>query len=97
MTQVISAKQFRENFSEILNEAVYGGNRVLITRNGKSQAILVGIKDLNPADFIPKEEWDRTFTLINRIRSQSKQLPEDQAMKFVKEEVQEARRTKLSE
>ena len=94
MTQVISAKQFRENFSEVLNEAVYGKKRILITRNGKSQAVLVGIKDYNPANFIPKEEWDKAFKLINKIRSRGKKLSEDEAMKLANEAVQEVRKQK---
>lgn len=94
MTQTVTAKQFRENFSEILNEAVYGGKKILITRNGKSQAVLVGIKGYNPADFIPKEEWDKTFTLIDTIRSRGKEISEDEAMRIANEAVQAVRKQK---
>jgi len=92
MTQVVSAKQFRENFSEILNEVTYGQKKILITRNGKSQAMLVGIKDLNPKDFVPKEEWNKTFRLINKIRSRAKNLSEKEMATTVNQEIQEARK-----
>lgn len=92
MTQVVSAKQFRENFSEILNEAVYGKKRILITRNGKSQAVLVGVRDYNPANFVPKEEWNKAFRLINKIRARGKRISEDEAMKLANEAVQQVRK-----
>jgi len=92
MTQVVSAKQFRENFSEILNEAVYGEKRILITRNGKSQAVLVGVRDYNPANFIPKAEWNKAFRLINKIRARGKRISEDEAMRLANEAVRQIRR-----
>lgn len=91
MTQIVSAKQFRENFSEILSEAVYGEKRILITRNGKSQAVLVGVKDYNPASLIPKEEWDKAFRLINEIRARGKRTG-DETMKLANEAVQQVRK-----
>ena len=94
MTQVVSAKQFRENFSEILNEAVYGKKRILITRNGKSQAVLVGVKDYNPANFIPKEEWDESFKTFTKISSRGKSLSENKAMKVALDAVAWARKKK---
>ena len=92
MTQVVSAKQFRENFSEILNEVAYGEEKILITRNGKSQAMLVGIKDLNPKDFVPKEEWNKTFRLIRKVRSRGKNLSKTQVAKILNQEIQAVRK-----
>jgi len=97
MTQVVSAKQFRENFSEILNEAVYGKKRILITRNGKYQAVLVGVKDYSPANFIPKEEWDKSFKTFTKISSRGKSLSENKAMKVALEAVAWARKKKTGD
>ena len=94
MTQVVSAKQFRENFSEILNEAVYGKNRFLITRNGKSQAVLVGVKDFNPRVLMTQEEWETNFKTFNKISSRGKKLSEDDAMKLALEAVDSVRKQK---
>lgn len=58
--------------------------------------MLVGVKDYNPADFIPKEEWDKTFTLIDTIRSRGKDVPEEEAMKIANEAVQAVRKQKRS-
>lgn len=88
MTQVVSAKQFRENFSEILNEAVYGKKRILITRNGKSQAFLVGVKD---------KEWEENFKTFTKISSRGKSLSENKAMKVALEAVAWARKHKTGD
>jgi prevent-host-death family protein len=97
MTQIVSAKQFRENFSEILNEAVYGEKRILITRNGKSQAILVGVKGYNPADFMTKKEWKENFKTFTKISSRGKSLSENKAMKVALDAVAWARKQKTGD
>lgn len=97
MTQIVSAKQFRENFSEILNEAVYGKKRILITRNGKSQAFLVGVKDYNPADLMTKKEWEESFKTFSKISSRGKNLSENKAMKVALEAVAWARKQKTGD
>lgn len=44
----------RENFAELVNQAAYGKNRVLLTRRGKTLAAVVPIQDLE--DLIKKAE-----------------------------------------
>jgi prevent-host-death family protein len=94
MTQVVSAKQFRDNFSEILNQAVYGNKRILITRNGKSQAVLVGVKDYNPAELMTKKEWEGDLKTFAKISSRGKSLSDNKAMKVALEAVAWARKQK---
>lgn len=36
----------RENFAELINQAAYGQNRVVLTRRGKPLAAVVSIQDL---------------------------------------------------
>ena len=36
----------RENFAELVNQAAYGKNRVLLTRRGKALAAVISIQDL---------------------------------------------------
>ncbi len=42
----ISAKQAREEFSEIINQAAYAAKRTIITRHGKEVAAVIPISDL---------------------------------------------------
>jgi prevent-host-death family protein len=36
----------RENFAELINQASYGGKRVILTRRGKPVAALISLHDL---------------------------------------------------
>lgn len=48
--ETVSATQARNNFSELLNRAAYGGERILIKKRGKPLAWLSGLKkEDNPA------------------------------------------------
>ncbi|MBI2621169.1 MAG: type II toxin-antitoxin system Phd/YefM family antitoxin [Candidatus Levybacteria bacterium] len=42
--KTVTAKQARQNFSEIINEVFYGNKKVLITRSGKPVVILTSAK-----------------------------------------------------
>jgi prevent-host-death family protein len=42
----ISAKEARDRFSEVVNRAAFGKERVVVTKNGKPVAALVPIEDL---------------------------------------------------
>lgn len=45
--KTITTVAARENFAELINQASYGGCRVVLTRRGKPIAALVSISDLN--------------------------------------------------
>ncbi len=67
MTKVrkISAKEAREEFSKIINQAAYGANRTVVTRHGKEVAAIIPISDLerlhDPDGGILTEEVRRAF------------------------------------
>ncbi len=42
----ISIAHFRNNMADPINRAVYGGERVILTRDGKPTVALVGLDDL---------------------------------------------------
>ncbi len=41
----VTAKEARQNFSDLLNEVYFGGKKVIITRSGKELVVLVSVKD----------------------------------------------------
>ncbi len=41
--KTVTAKQARQNFSELLNEVYYGGVTILITRSGKPMVTITGV------------------------------------------------------
>jgi len=44
MTKISTVKA-RENFSELINQAAYGKQKVILTRRGKALAALVSMED----------------------------------------------------
>jgi prevent-host-death family protein len=44
--KTITTVAARENFAELINQASYGGRRVILTRRGKPVAALVSLHDL---------------------------------------------------
>jgi prevent-host-death family protein len=41
-----TAKEARENFSEVISKAAYGSQRVVVTKNGRDSVAIVPISDL---------------------------------------------------
>jgi len=44
--KTITTVAARENFAELINQASYGGRRVILTRRGKPVAALISLHDL---------------------------------------------------
>lgn len=42
----ISTRELRGQLSDVLGRAMYGGERIGVTRNGKLAAVVVGVADL---------------------------------------------------
>lgn len=46
MTLSVKAEEARNNFSDIVNRAAYGHERIIVTRRGKGGAAVVPMEDL---------------------------------------------------
>ena len=46
MTSSVKAEEARNNFSDIVNRAAYGHERIIVTRRGKGVAAVVPMEDL---------------------------------------------------
>lgn len=55
----IAATKARDQFSDIVSRAAYGGERVVLTRRGKELAALISIEDLQLLDRLLEEAEDR--------------------------------------
>jgi len=98
MTQTISAQNARNNFAEMLNTAIYGKTNVVITRFNKPKAVLIDFAEyerlMNPRLKYTKEEWDKGFMVFDKIRANSKTLPQDEIMQTVDKIVTATRKEK---
>jgi prevent-host-death family protein len=54
ISQMVSTRDFRDNLSEVLGRAAYGGERIGITKNGRMIAVVIGVGDLKVL-----EGWDK--------------------------------------
>lgn len=45
----------RENFSDLINKAAYGNERVILTRRGKALAAVIPLNDLNEIEISTNE------------------------------------------
>ena len=46
----------RENFSDLINKAAYGNERVVLTRRGKALAAIIPLNDLDALKLVQSEE-----------------------------------------
>lgn len=46
VTTEISTRELRSHLSDVLGRAMYGGERIGVTRNGKLAAVVVSVADL---------------------------------------------------
>ncbi len=46
LTSEVSARELRGHLADVLGRAMYGGERVGVTRNGKLAAVVVSVADL---------------------------------------------------
>lgn len=54
--KTITTVAARENFAELINQASYGGRRVVLTRRGKPVAALISLNDLRALEDGPETE-----------------------------------------
>lgn len=98
MTQTVSAQDARNKFSEILNIAVYGKTKVVITRFNKPQAVLIDYKEyeqlMNPKSRFSDEEWENGFKVFDQIRAKTINIPFQKIKKGVDKAVKEIRSKK---
>ena len=98
MTTLVSSQDARNNFSEIMNTAVYGKKNVIITRFDKPQAVLMDYQEyerlMNPKSKYSEVEWQKGFAAIDRIRSKNKKIPVEQIVGEVDKAVTASREEK---
>jgi prevent-host-death family protein len=62
----VSLKDFRLNLSEVFSRVAYGGERINITKNGKSQAVLIDKDDLELLEAIEMEADIKAYQKAKR-------------------------------
>lgn len=71
MLQSINVAKARDNFSDLLGQAFYGGKKFLIKKMGKPYAVLVGVEDYLRLE----KAREYFFDQIESRRKKAKDIP----------------------
>ena len=84
----MSAKEARDNFSDILGRAYYRGEPTIVEKQGKTMAVVI-----SPADFdqYQKLAKDRFFEVVYQIQERNSDKDPDEVYRDVTEAVEEVR------
>jgi prevent-host-death family protein len=74
----VSATAARQSFSESLNRAAYGGERIVIRRHGKEIAAVIPIEDLR---LIEQMEDAEDIRAVRRARKEKGAVPWEEIKK----------------
>ncbi len=77
ITTSISITEFKQNLGSIINQASYGGERIILLSHGKERAALISIEDYRLFEALLKE--NKRETVQNRqlnLLSEARQLRE---------------------
>ena len=78
----VSTREARENFSDVINRAAYGKERVILTRRGKPFAAVVPVEDIELLEMVEdrldledalvalKEAEERGTTSLEDLKSE---------------------------
>jgi prevent-host-death family protein len=80
MTGTVTTRELRDHLSDVLGRAMYAGERIGVTRNGKLAAVVVSVRDLEALEAFEdvqdaeayhraKEEDDGVRVSLSELRS----------------------------
>ncbi len=77
----ISTVEARENFAEIINQAAYGKQRVILTRRGRELVAVIPLEDLNRLEAFEQNIDAKTLIAAanKRITEQKRQQQSHEA------------------
>lgn len=88
----IAASDTREHISEVISRVAYGHERVIVTRNGKPQAAIVSIQDLEQLKLLDRKA---ATAAVARMRTKAASVGAAQLSdQEIEAEVAESRKTR---
>ena len=94
MTRRVSAKEARDNFSELLGQVHYKQEPVIVEKNGKPFAVLI---DPDAFARFQEDAKRRFFAIVDEIHERNKDVDPEQAERDVAEAVAEVRRERRAQ
>lgn len=90
MIRTINALAARKKFGQLLEEAYYRGDEIIVERAGKPMAVIVSIEEFKNW----QTERERDFAFLDKIRERSKDLSAEKVEEIVDEAVKAVRKRK---
>jgi len=88
LTRRISAKEARNNFSDLLGQVRYSGDPMVVEKKGRPYAVLISPEDFARLQTIGKE---RFFETAREIQQDNKDADPDEVLRDVTEAVDAVR------
>lgn len=67
ITREVSTRELRSQLSDVIGRAMYAGERIGVTRNGKLAAVVVGVEDL---EALEAYEMDQDIAAYRRSKEE---------------------------
>ena len=90
MIKTINALAARKNFGQLLEEAYYRGDEIIIERAGKPMAVIISIEEFENW----QSERERDFAFLDKIRERTKDISPEKIEADVAEAIKAVRKKK---
>lgn len=96
MRAVVSLDEFRKNLSDIVGRVMYGNQTVLVQKHNRTGVVVISEREYeNLKDprkrFSSKEDWDKLFTLTDKVRNRMSVKDQEKLGEIIDEEIKEVR------
>lgn len=96
ITNKVTAKEARDNLTDVLGMAYYGKQAVMVERKGRPFAVVINPEEYEKYEKYKEAARKRTLEIIEEIQQANKGADYNQVMKDVTEAVKEVRKKKYA-
>lgn len=99
MGTIVSLDEFRKNLSDIAGKVMYGNQTIIVQKHNKIGLVVISEKEYESLKdprkrFSSKEDWDKLFTLTEKIRNRMPLTDQKELEEVIAEEVKAVRAQK---
>lgn len=98
-TNTVSIDELRSNLADIVNRVTYANDRVVVKKYNREAAIMISLDEyeklIDPRKrFASYKEWDKLFTLTDKVRNRMSTKNQKELETVIDEEVKAVRAQK---
>lgn len=96
ITRKMSAKEARDNFSQLLGTVYFGKEPVIVEKQGTPYAVVINPQEYQKFEVYKKAAKQRFFEIVDEISEANKDNSFDQVIKDVTDMVDEVRKERYA-